>query len=164
MADHSITIGAACPCDGCARTPSVRVVQGPFTPLAAPEPATSRALEAARRALSANHNCLTTDRPDLPRSPETGWTTDFTVELALIDAALALQAAPEAPRSSPMAEDTTPAADRIEITQKQADSLAASAAAYWVSGGNGMTPEEFGKAMARVYLATRAALQKADAE
>lgn len=50
--------------------------------------ATPQALEAARLALLSHNNCLITDRPDLPRSAETSWTTDFTRVLALIDAAL----------------------------------------------------------------------------
>lgn len=47
------------------------------------------ALRAARLALCASHNVLATDRPDLPRSKETGWTTDHRREIALIDQALA---------------------------------------------------------------------------
>lgn len=46
------------------------------------------ALEHAMLALSATHNCLTTDRPDLPRAPDTCWTTDFSEQIALIEAAL----------------------------------------------------------------------------
>lgn len=43
------------------------------------------ALKAARLALLSHDNCLITDRPDLPPSQETSWTTDFSGELALID-------------------------------------------------------------------------------
>lgn len=52
------------------------------------EQITRRALEAARLALLSHDNCLISDRPDLPRTEETGWTTDFSRELALIDVAL----------------------------------------------------------------------------
>lgn len=54
---------------------------------------TTQALLAARLALASHHNCLITDRPDLPRSADTGWTTDFSGELTLIDAAIELSAA-----------------------------------------------------------------------
>ncbi len=47
-----------------------------------------RVLRMAHHAMCANNNCLTTDRPDLPVSPETSWTTDFSKELAAIDEAL----------------------------------------------------------------------------
>lgn len=47
------------------------------------------ALEHALRALVSTNNCLTTDRPDLPRAPDTGWTTDFSKEIELLNAALA---------------------------------------------------------------------------
>lgn len=47
-----------------------------------------QALLDARIALAANHNVLATDRPDLPRAPDTGWTTDFAREIAGIDAAI----------------------------------------------------------------------------
>lgn len=57
----------------------------PFKPSAG---AVATALKAARLALLSNDNCLITDRPDLPLSQETGWTTDFSSELALIDAAI----------------------------------------------------------------------------
>jgi len=46
------------------------------------------ALKAARLAMLSNDNCLITDRADLPRSDETSWRTDFSRELALIDAAI----------------------------------------------------------------------------
>lgn len=68
------------------------------------------ALEAARLALLSNDNCLITDRPDLPLSQETSWTTDFSGELALIDAAIGRTASlcanestclQTAPKSSP---------------------------------------------------------------
>ena len=68
------------------------------------------ALEAARFALISNNNCLITDRPDLPLSQETSWTTDFSSELALIDAAIGRTASlcanestclQTAPKSSP---------------------------------------------------------------
>nr|WP_263864216.1 hypothetical protein [Variovorax sp. 38R] len=49
------------------------------------------ALELARMALVTNHNVLATDRPDLPRSPDTGWTTNFLREIAAIDAAVEMQ-------------------------------------------------------------------------
>lgn len=42
----------------------------------------------ARLAMCATHNCLTTDRPDLPRAPDTGWTTDFSKEIKAIDDAI----------------------------------------------------------------------------
>lgn len=42
----------------------------------------------AQLALLSHNNCLITDRPDLPRAPDTGWTTNFTRELAAIDAAI----------------------------------------------------------------------------
>lgn len=47
-----------------------------------------RALEKARLALSACHGCLTTDRPDLPLSPETSWTINHAQEIDLITQAL----------------------------------------------------------------------------
>jgi hypothetical protein len=47
-----------------------------------------QALLDAQLALLSHSNCLITDRPDLPRAPDTGWTTDFTKELASIDAAI----------------------------------------------------------------------------
>lgn len=47
-----------------------------------------QALLDAQLALLSHSNCLITDRPDLPRAPDTGWTTDFTRELAAIDAAI----------------------------------------------------------------------------
>lgn len=46
------------------------------------------ALQAARLALVSHNNCLITDRPDLPRSDDTGWTTDFRRELYLLDRAI----------------------------------------------------------------------------
>src|SRR5690606_29768626 len=49
---------------------------------------TERALRTARLALLSHNNCLITDRPDLPRSAETGWTTDFSRELQLLDEAI----------------------------------------------------------------------------
>nr|WP_240650680.1 hypothetical protein [Variovorax guangxiensis] len=45
------------------------------------------ALALTRMALVTNHNVLATDRPDLPRAPGTGWTTNFLREIAAIDAA-----------------------------------------------------------------------------
>ena len=47
-----------------------------------------QALFDAQLALLSHSNCLITDRPDLPRAPDTGWTTDFIRELAAIDAAI----------------------------------------------------------------------------
>lgn len=47
-----------------------------------------QALLDVQLALLSHSNCLITDRPDLPRAPDTGWTTDFTKELASIDAAI----------------------------------------------------------------------------
>ena len=47
-----------------------------------------QALLDARLALCSTHNCLTTDRPDLPRAPDTGWTTDFSKEIKAIDDAI----------------------------------------------------------------------------
>lgn len=46
------------------------------------------ALQQARMALVTNHGVLATDRPDLPRAPDTGWTTNFLREIAAIDAAV----------------------------------------------------------------------------
>ncbi len=57
------------------------------------EGAIHEALRAARLALVSHNNCLITDRPDLPRSAESGWTTAFTRELALIDTAIGLSTA-----------------------------------------------------------------------
>lgn len=62
------------------------------------EKAVTMALETARRALASHHNCLTTDRPDLPRSADTGWATDFSRELQLLDEAIDLTSM--CPRSS----------------------------------------------------------------
>lgn len=45
----------------------------------------NQALKAARLAMCATNNTLTTDRPDLPRSEETSWTIDFNKEISLID-------------------------------------------------------------------------------
>ncbi len=39
----------------------------------------------ARVALALHSHCLITDRPDLPRAPDTGWTTDFSKEIQAID-------------------------------------------------------------------------------
>lgn len=47
-----------------------------------------RAVTKAHLQLCATHNLLVTDRPDLPRSEETGWTTDNRNELAELDAVL----------------------------------------------------------------------------
>lgn len=57
----------------------------PFKPSAG---AVVEALKAARLALLSHDNCLITDRPDLPASQETSWTSDFSGELALIDVAI----------------------------------------------------------------------------
>lgn len=57
----------------------------PFKPSAG---AVFEALKAARLALLSHDNCLITDRPDLPASQETSWTSDFSGELALIDVAI----------------------------------------------------------------------------
>lgn len=46
------------------------------------------ALTAAHLQLCATHNLLATDRPDLPFTPETSWTTNNSKELAGLDAAL----------------------------------------------------------------------------
>lgn len=46
------------------------------------------ALQMARMALVTTHNVLATDRPDLPRAPDTGWTTNFLREIAAIDDAV----------------------------------------------------------------------------
>lgn len=54
---------------------------------------TTQALRAARLALALHHNCLITDRPDLPRSADSSWTTDFSDELTLIGAAIELRTA-----------------------------------------------------------------------
>lgn len=48
----------------------------------------TQALKAARLAMSATNNTLTTDRPDLPRSKETSWTINFDKEIELINQAL----------------------------------------------------------------------------
>ncbi len=48
----------------------------------------NQALKAARLAMCATNNTLTTDRPDLPRSEETSWTIDFNKEISLIDQAI----------------------------------------------------------------------------
>jgi len=53
-----------------------------------------RALKTARLALCACNHCLTTDRPDLPSSEETGWTIDHDMEIALIDEAFAALGVP----------------------------------------------------------------------
>ena len=53
----------------------------------------TQALLVARLALASHYNCLITERPDLPRSADTGWTTDFSDELTLIDAAIELRTA-----------------------------------------------------------------------
>lgn len=47
-----------------------------------------QALERARLALCASHNVLATDRPDLPRSSDTSWTTDHSKEIEAIGCAL----------------------------------------------------------------------------
>lgn len=47
-----------------------------------------QALLDARMALATTHNVLATDRPDLPRAPDTGWTTDFSVEIRALDQAI----------------------------------------------------------------------------
>lgn len=47
-----------------------------------------QALLDAQLTLLSHNNCLITDRPDLPRAPDTGWTTNFIRELAAIDAAI----------------------------------------------------------------------------
>lgn len=79
------------------------------------------ALEAARLALLSNDNCLITDRPDLPLSQETSWTTDFSGELALIDAAIGRTASlcanestclETAPKSSPAKSEQEPRSNR----------------------------------------------------
>lgn len=57
----------------------------PFKPSAG---AVVEALKAARLALLSHDNCLITDRPDLPLSQETSWSTNFSGELALIDVAI----------------------------------------------------------------------------
>jgi hypothetical protein len=59
-----------------------------------------QALLDAQLALLSHNNCLITDRPDLPRAPDTGWTTNFTGELAAIDAALS-ELAEEARKPQP---------------------------------------------------------------
>lgn len=48
----------------------------------------NQALKAARLAMCATNNTLTTDRPDLPRSEGTSWTIDFNKEIGLIDQAI----------------------------------------------------------------------------
>lgn len=53
------------------------------------DPSVLIALRRARLALCATHRCLCTDRPDLPLTPDTSWTIDSAVEIALIDKALA---------------------------------------------------------------------------
>lgn len=45
-------------------------------------------LEAAKLAMAATNNTLTTDRPDLPRSEKTSWTINFNKEIDLIDQAI----------------------------------------------------------------------------
>lgn len=52
------------------------------------------ALQAARLAMCATNNTLTTDRPDLPRSEENSWTICFDDEINLIDQALKAASAP----------------------------------------------------------------------
>jgi len=47
------------------------------------------ALQHARLALAACNHCITTDRPDLPRSEWPVWTINHEAEIALIDSALA---------------------------------------------------------------------------
>ena len=42
----------------------------------------------ARLALSANNQVLATDRPDLPVSPETSWTTNHSQEIGAIEVML----------------------------------------------------------------------------
>lgn len=54
------------------------------------ETVTERSLRTARLALLSHNNCLITDRPDLPRSADTGWTTDFSREIQLLDEAIGL--------------------------------------------------------------------------
>lgn len=46
------------------------------------------AVTAAHLQLCVTHNLLVTDRPELPRSEETSWTTDHKAELAGLDATL----------------------------------------------------------------------------
>lgn len=46
------------------------------------------ALQAARLAMCATNNTLTTDRPDLPRSEESSWTICFDKEISQIDQAI----------------------------------------------------------------------------
>lgn len=55
---------------------------------AAPRQVVIDALKAAKLAMCATHNTLTTDRPDLARSEETSWTINFQKEIDLIDQAL----------------------------------------------------------------------------
>lgn len=47
-----------------------------------------QALVRARLALCASSNVLATDRPDLPRSSDTSWTTDHSKEIEAIGRAL----------------------------------------------------------------------------
>jgi hypothetical protein len=48
----------------------------------------SEAMRQARQALSTCHDCLCTDRPDLPISEGTAWVINNRREIALIDKAL----------------------------------------------------------------------------
>lgn len=58
------------------------------TQQAAADMSVIQVLLACRIAFCSHHNCLITDRPDLPREPDTGWTTNFRQEIAAIDTAI----------------------------------------------------------------------------
>src|SRR5690606_11401418 len=77
-----------------AAEPAARIPESPH----AAEIVTEHALRAARLALLSHNNCLITDRPDLPRSKEAGWTTDFSREIQLLNEAIGLTST--CPRSS----------------------------------------------------------------
>ena len=46
------------------------------------------AMKAAHLQLCLTNNLLVTDRPDLPRSPDTSWTTDHRPELSRLEQAM----------------------------------------------------------------------------
>ncbi len=48
------------------------------------------ALHLAKTEFLFHSGCIATDRPDLPLSPETSWTVDFSRVLEVIDAAVAM--------------------------------------------------------------------------
>lgn len=101
----------------------------------------------AHMALVTTHNVLATDRPDLPRAPDTAWTTNFLREIAAIDDAVEhLVGEPHAPttKEQPMQPQS---AEHHEIARIAAHEWAQTHAPLAGS------PEAFGEEVARVYRA-----------